>query len=192
MFYGGKDEEWLNQFTKKAKTLANYAIFKEAGISIELFRVGKKIDNEEEDDHGILGRFWNAIEGLFMTQAHNEDVDPVSQEIQKLLSYKNESGWFVLSKGSTVVVAGHGFTILRVFENFDKWKDVVKEKGFENTIKEHHSKALLTVRQCCRLDIPTIAGRVPETMKCPECTRVMETFVSYKCCHVDGAINGHH
>jgi hypothetical protein len=29
-------------------------------------------------------------------------------------------------------------------------------------------------------------------MKCPECPRVMETFISFKCCHVDGAINGLH
>ena len=155
--------------------------------------MGKKLDNDDEDDHSILGRFWAAIEGLFMTKAHKEDVDPVSQEIQKLLSYKNESGWFVLSKGSKVVIAGHGLTILRVFEEFDKWKAVIKEKGFEITIKEYHSKALLTVRQCCRLDIPIVGGRVPETMKCPECTRVMETLVSYKCCHVDGiTTNSHH
>lgn len=170
-------------------TLANDPVFKEARISIELFRVGKTNKGEDEDDgddHGVVGRFWTAIEGLFFTKAHKE-VDPVSQEIQKLLSYKNESGWFVLSKGSTVVVAGHGYTILRVFEEFEKWKEDVKQKGFEVTIKEYHSKALLTIRQCCRLDIPTVVGKVPETMKCPECTRVMESYVSYKCCHVDGA-----
>lgn len=188
-FYGGKDKEWRQQVTKKVTTLASDLVFKEAKISIELFRVGKTIkgdEDDDDDDDGILGRFWSAIEGLFITNAHKE-VDPVSQEIQKLLSYKNESGWFVLSKGSTVVLAGHGYTILRVFEEFNNWKAVVKQKGFEVTIKEYHSKALLTVPQCCRLDIPATAGAVPETIKCPECTRVMDSYVSYKCCHVDGA-----
>ncbi|PON53227.1 Sieve element occlusion, C-terminal [Parasponia andersonii] len=129
-----------------------------------------------------------------MTKAHKVDVEPVSQEIQRLLSYKNESGWFVLTKGSTVMTTGHGFTILKVFEDFEKWKEVVKEKGFESTIKEYHNMALLTEWQCCWLDIPTMAGKVPEMTKCPECTRVMETFIDYRCCHiVDGiTTKAHH
>lgn len=143
------------------------------------------------EDHGVIGRFWSSIESLFFTKDHKQ-VDPVTQEIQKLLSYKNESGWAVLSKGSTVVVAGHGFTILRVLEEFEKWKEFVKEKGFEFVFKEYHNKVVQSVRHCCRLDIPSVNGKVPETMKCPECPRVMETFVSYKCCHIDGPANGHH
>ncbi|CAL8989832.1 unnamed protein product [Prunus brigantina] len=187
-FYGGKDNEWINQFTKKATAFVNDPIFKEAKIHIELFCVGK--GSKGEDDHGILGRFWTGIESLFHTKIHKEP-DSVSQEIQKLLSYKNESGWAVLSKGHSLVVTGHGVSILKVIEDFDKWKDHVKEKGFEFCFTTYHEKIRVANRPCCRLDIPGSTGKVPETMKCPDCHRSMETFISYKCCHIDGP-NAHH
>ncbi|XP_048333005.1 protein SIEVE ELEMENT OCCLUSION B-like [Ziziphus jujuba] len=187
-FYGGKDNEWVQQFNKRATIFASDPIFKDAKINIELFCIGKSPKGGE--DHGILGRFWNGIESLFFTKAHKQ-IDPVTQEIQKLLSYKNESGWALLSKGSTVVIAGHGFTILKALEEFDKWKDTVREKGFEISFREYHLKLIQSVRHCCRLDIPSVSGKVPEKMQCPECPRTMETFISFKCCHTDGP-NAHH
>lgn len=188
-FYGGKDNDWIQQFTKKATTIANDPFIKELKINIELFCVGKSPKGGE--DLGILGRFWNGIESLFFTNV-NKQTDTVTKEVQKLLSYKNEGGWAVLTKGSTVVVSGHGFTILKVLDDFDTWKNFIKEKGFEFSFKAYYEKVIQTMRHCCRLDIPSVAGKVPETMKCPECPRTMETFVSYKCCHTDSPINAHH
>ncbi|GMN74180.1 hypothetical protein TIFTF001_052329 [Ficus carica] len=191
LFYGGKDNEWIQQFSKKATALANDPIIKDTlKTNIELFCIGKTAKGGE--DHGLLGRFWTSIESLFFTKVHHQQVDPVTQEIQKLLSYKNESGWAVLSKGQTVVVAGHGFTILKVVEEFDKWKEAVKEYGFEYVFKEYHNKVIQSVRHCCRLDIPSVSAKVPETMQCPECPRIMETFITYKCCHIDAPANAHH
>ncbi|KAL5542130.1 hypothetical protein UlMin_009840 [Ulmus minor] len=189
-FYGGKDNEWIQQFTKKATILANDVLFKETlKINVELFCVGKTAKGGE--DLGLLGRFWTGIESLFFTKVHKQS-DEVTQEIQKLLSYKNESGWAVLTKGSTVVVSGHGSTILRVLEDFEKWKEFVKEKGFEFVFKEYHKKVIQSIRHCTRLDVPSVAGKMPETMHCPECPRPMEMFISYKCCHTDGPANAHH
>ncbi|PRQ36289.1 putative sieve element occlusion [Rosa chinensis] len=187
-FYGGKDNEWIQQFTKKATALANDPIFKEAKIHLELVCVGK--GSRGEDDHGVLGRFWTSVESLFFTKGHKQ-VESVNQEIQKLLSYKNESGWAVLSKGSTVLVTGHGVSVLKVVEDFEKWKDHVKEKGFEFCFKAYHEKISQASRPCCRLDIPGSNGKVPESMRCPDCHRNMETFISYKCCHIDGP-TAHH
>ncbi|XP_062168361.1 protein SIEVE ELEMENT OCCLUSION B-like [Alnus glutinosa] len=190
-FYGGKDNEWIQQFTKRATALANDATIKEARISIELVSVGK--GSKGEDHLGILGKFWTGIESLFISKTHRKtDADSVTLEIQKLLSYKNESGWAVLSKGSNVVLSGHGTTILKVVEEFDKWKEFVREKGFEFTFKEYHNKVLHTAHICCRIDIPNTSGRIPENMKCPNCPRIMETYISFKCCHIDGAANGVH
>ncbi|KAF4365766.1 hypothetical protein F8388_003435 [Cannabis sativa] len=189
-FYGGKDNDWIQQFTKRATQLVNDPFIKDTlKIKIELFCVGKTAKGGE--DHGILGKFWTGIESLFFTKAHKQAVDPVTQEIQKLLSYKNENGWAVLTKGSTVVVTGHGFTILRVLEEFDRWKDFAKDRSFEVIFKEYHSKVIQSVRHCCRLELPTVAGKAPDVMQCPECPRTMETFVSYKCCHIDGPTAGH-
>ena len=188
-FYGGKDTDLIQQFTKKATALANDSFIKESKINIELFCVGKTAKGGE--DHGILARFWSGIESLFFTKSHKE-VDPVTQEIQKLLAYKNESGWAVLSKGSVVVTAGHGSAIMKVVDDFEQWKEVIKVKGFEVAFKEHHTIVTHSVRHCCRLDIPTVVGKAPECMKCPECPRTMETYISYKCCHIDGPLNAHH
>ncbi|KAK9930994.1 hypothetical protein M0R45_018294 [Rubus argutus] len=187
-FYGGKDNEWIQQFTKKATALINDPIFKEAKIHVELVCVGK--GSKGEDDHGVLGRFWSGVESLFLTKV-DKQVDSVSKEIQELLSYKNESGWAVLSKGSTVLVTGHGVSVLKVVEDFDKWKDHVKERGFEFCFKAYYERIRLASRPCCRLDIPGSTGKVPESMKCPDCHRSMETFISYKCCHIDGS-NAYH
>ena len=186
-FYGGKDNEWIQQFAKKATALANDPVLKEFKIQIELICVGK--GSKGEDDHGILGKFWTGVESLFFTKGHKQD--DVGQEIQKLLSYKNESGWAVLCKGPAVLVTGHGVSVLKVVEDFEKWKEHVKEKGFEFCFKAYYGKIIQANRPCCRLDIPGSTGKVPESMKCPDCHRSMETYISYKCCHIDGP-TAHH
>ncbi|KAL3611992.1 hypothetical protein D5086_003012 [Populus alba] len=38
-------------------------------------------------------------------------------------------------------------------------------------------------RPCCRFDFPMTTGRIPETMKCPECNQTMEKFSTFLCCH---------
>ncbi|XP_065628220.1 protein SIEVE ELEMENT OCCLUSION B-like [Quercus suber] len=191
LFYGGKDNEWIQQFNKKAATLANDPVMKDTKISIELFCVGK--GSKGEDEPNILGHFWNRIESFFFSKTHKKtEQDIVTQEIQKLLSYKTESGWAVLSKGSRLVVNGNGSTMLKVLEEFDKKKELVREVGFEICFKDHYEKIIQTGRHCCSVDIPMNAGKYPEHIKCPECPRIMETYISYKCCHIDGPMNALH
>ncbi|CAN6547859.1 unnamed protein product [Malus baccata var. baccata] len=182
-FYGGKDNGWIQEFTKKATAFAKDPFFKEAKIHIELSCVGK--GSKGKDDHGILGKLWSGIESLFFTKVHKPDGQ-VCQEIQKLLSYKNESGWAVLTKGNSVVVTGHGVSILKVVEDIDKWKDHMKERGFEFCFKSYHERVRAGTSPCGRLDIEHSSGKVPDTIKCADCHRNMETFISYKCCHIDG------
>ncbi|KAK7391679.1 hypothetical protein VNO78_20098 [Psophocarpus tetragonolobus] len=177
LIYGGSDKEWIQQFTKYATAFAHDATLKEAKIQIELFCV-------EKEEKSFLRRFWSGIESLFVTKAHNT-VDAVTKEVQKMLSYKNETGWAVLCKGSSVVVSGHGTTILKTVAEFEKWKEVVLKKGFEHSFIEHHEKITRTTHRCIHLEIPNIAGKLPDNIKCPECGRIMEIFISYKCCHTD-------
>ncbi|CAL2225009.1 unnamed protein product [Prunus armeniaca] len=180
-FYGGKDKEWMKQFKGKATALANDLILKEAKVNIKFFCVGK--DSKGEDDFGILRRFWTGIESLFHTKI-NKKADSATLEIEKLLSCKNESGWAVLSKGSSLVVAGHGISILKVIEDFDKWKGQVKEEGFENSFKTYHAK--IGLKPSFRLDIQDFTGKLPDTVNCPHCNLPTDTFISYQCCHSDG------
>ncbi|KAF7837532.1 protein SIEVE ELEMENT OCCLUSION B-like [Senna tora] len=174
-FYGGKEKEWIQQFTKYATALANDAVIKEAKISIELFCV-------EKEDKNLLSRFWSGIESLFVTKVH-KTVDAVTQEVQKMLSYKNETGWALVSKGSSVILSGHGTTILKTVAEFEKWKEIVIKRGFEVSFKEYHDRIVRTTHRCSHLEIPNVAGKLPDTIKCPDCPKTMEIFISYKCCH---------
>ncbi|KAI4345935.1 hypothetical protein L6164_013020 [Bauhinia variegata] len=178
-FYGGHDKEWIQHFTKASTALSHDPVLKEAKISIELFHVENK---------SLLSKFWSGIESLFVTKLH-KTVDTVTQEVQKLLSYKNESGWALLSKGSTVVVSGHATTILKTVIDFDMWKEVVIKKGFEFSFKEYHERTVRATHRCLHLEIPNIAGKLPETINCPYCPRDMEIFISYKCCHDETTAN---
>ncbi|KAI4345729.1 hypothetical protein L6164_012827 [Bauhinia variegata] len=115
-FYGGKDKEWIQEFTKYASALANDATIKEANISIELLCM-------ENRHQVIVSRFWGGIESFLSIQKH-EAADTPTQELQKLLSYKNESGWTLLSKGPNVVLTGHGTTVLKTLVEFYKWRSL--------------------------------------------------------------------
>ena len=111
-FYGGKDSTWIKEFCKEATGLANDDV---KGARISLFNVGK--------DSGIQRRFWKLIDNFFLYKSHMvTEVDTVTKEIQKLLSYKNQKGWVVLCKGARLVFSGYGTTVLTVLKNFDEWK----------------------------------------------------------------------
>lgn len=127
---GGKDNRWVEQFSKKVNVVAEDPIIKEAYISIELSCVGKGYKQQ---------RFWKR------TKTQKTESNPQNHEIQNLLlSFKNESRWAVLTKWSTMVVSDNGATILKVLEAFEEWKVNVPERGFEICFNEYHGKLLQT------------------------------------------------
>ena len=194
-YYGGKNNDWIQQFTEKATNLANDPVIKGASISIELFCVGK--NSKGEDDHSILGRFWNVIDNFFFSKSHKETEsdthNKVTQEIQKLLSYKTQNGWAVLCKGSKLVFSGHGTIVLKVLEQFDQWKQFVQQKiAFEICFKKRHDEILEVGHPCRHFAVPKNDGTIPESIKCPDCHRVMEMYIEFKCYHIDGPMNAFH
>jgi hypothetical protein len=184
-FYGGKDKQWIQQFGKQATSLANN---KEINVSINFLCLenGKKGEN----DLKIRGHFWIIMESLFLSANTDKETEQntAMREIQKLLSFKNESGWAILSKGSKVVVSDIGTKISKVLDEFEKEKVNARQIGFEAFFK---AKLVEGDRPCTSVDIPFIAGQKinPNQMKCHHCLRVMETYLSFKCCHIDGAMN---
>lgn len=179
MFYGGNDNKWIQEFTQKAIDLASDPVIKSAKIPIEKFCVGK--DSTWEDDLGILGRFWILIENFI-----SKSQDPVTQEIKKLISYK--TGWAVLCKGSTFVLSGPGTTVLKVLEQFNQWKHFVQPQiKFEVCFKGYHEMILEAGHPFNHFDIPTNDGNIPAaaSIKCPDCRRVMEMCIRFKCFHTD-------
>lgn len=171
--YGGKDKEWIQQFTKYANALANDVIIKEANISIELFCL------ESDQEPNIISNFWKGVESLLVTKPSKI----VSQQLENLLSYKNESGWALLTKGSTVVFVGHGTTILKTVAEFAKWKEEVVKKGFEIAFKEYYEKVSSINASSVYLNHETsvVAQKIPQTViECPQCHRTMEVLISYQ------------
>ncbi|CAL0299879.1 unnamed protein product [Lupinus luteus] len=175
-FYGGKDNEWIRQFNTIVSTLgSDSTTLNEAYVSIELVHV------ETETESG--NRFWKGVESLFFTNI-GKTTNSVTQEVQKLFSYKNECGWAILTHGSTVLVAGHGITMLKTVSEFDKWKKFVNETEFEISFKEYYKKVFPSTHICTHIEIHKVTEAIPDFTECPECHRKMKVSVSYKCCHI--------
>nr|XP_023885915.1 protein SIEVE ELEMENT OCCLUSION B-like [Quercus suber]POE69022.1 protein sieve element occlusion b [Quercus suber] len=175
-FYGGKDSTWVNEFRKEATGFANDAV---KGARISLFNVGK--------DSGSLERFWKLIDNFFLYKSQMvTELDPMTKEIQKLLSYKNEKGWVVLCKGARLVFSGYGTTVLTVLKNFDEWRQCLYDSvsDFEVCLEEHYNEQLFEDGFPCRvIDIPKSDGLIPDYRKCPDCSKIMETSFRFKCCN---------
>ena len=174
--YGGNDIDWIQKFTGRASGIAT-----DANISIELFCV------DEQEDKSLISNFWSRIESLFVTKVH-KTVDAVTKQVQKILSYKNETGWALFIKGSAVVLNGHGETILQALAEFEKWKEDAAEEGFEITFKIYSEDIVCNIHRCSDLEIPNVAGVLPDSIRCPECPRPMEIYIQFKCCHNESPI----
>lgn len=129
--YGGNDGHWIRRFTKYATDLVEKAILKEVKISIELFCVDK--------DNSLINRFWNSVDSWFEPKVH-KNIDDVPEEVKKMLAYRNEGGWALLLKGSSLVLSGYGGTIMKTVAEFERWKGSMLMNGFEFSVKEYHNK----------------------------------------------------
>ncbi|KAJ6423996.1 hypothetical protein OIU84_024884 [Salix udensis] len=195
--YGGDDIEWVRKFTKTARAVAQAA-----RVPLEMVYVGKSSKRDKIqrvmatitmeklsyiwEDLTMIWFFWTRLESMLYSKIQLgklDDHDPMMQEIKKLLSYDREGGWAVLSNGSNVVVNGHSTTVLPTLVEYDLWKDQVPDKGFDLAFHDHHLKLHDISHPCCRFDFPMTTGRIPHTMKCPECNRTMEKFSTFLCCH---------
>ncbi|CAN1188013.1 Protein SIEVE ELEMENT OCCLUSION B [Linum perenne] len=195
--YGGDDVEWARKFTNTARAVAVAS-----RIPLEMAYVGKSTKKElvrrviatitvEKlsyfwQDPTMIWFFWTRLESMLFSKIQLgtiDDHDPMMLEIKKLLSYDKEGGWAVLSKGSKIISNGHGNTVLTTLVEYDLWKEHIPVKGFDLAYDDHHKKVHGVTYPCCRFEFPNTAGRIPETMKCPECHRRMEKYSTFLCCH---------
>ncbi|KAI4387726.1 hypothetical protein MLD38_000136 [Melastoma candidum] len=198
--YGGDDIEWIRKFTTTARQVAQAA-----KIPLEMVYVGKSNKREQVrrvisvinsdglssslPDLTMVWFFWTRLESMLYSKlqlGRSDEFDPVMQEIKRILSYDREGGWAVLSKGSSVVVNGHGKTVLPTLLEYELWKEKAVAKGYDEAFKEHYNNLHLATRPCCRLEFSTIGRKIPDNIKCPECLRIMEKFTTFVCCHDEG------
>ncbi|KAJ4729349.1 Protein SIEVE ELEMENT OCCLUSION B like [Melia azedarach] len=195
--YGGDDVEWVRRFTTAARSVANAE-----RIPLEMVYLGKS--NNSEQVRRVMATitvenlgyfwlemkwvwlFWTRLESMFFSKLQlgsAYDQDRMMQEIKKLLSYDRHGGWAVLSKGSNVLVNGHGTTILPALLEYDMWKEHVPVKGFDESFIERYQNFHGVSRSCCRFEFSSHSGRIPRSMTCPECHRIMKKFTTFCCCH---------
>ncbi|CBI34825.3 unnamed protein product, partial [Vitis vinifera] len=201
--YGGTDMEWIRKFTTTARAVASAA-----RIPLEMVYVGKSNKREQVrkcitsittdnlsycwQDLTMVWFFWTRLESMLFSKiqlGRGDDDDSMLREIKKLLSYDKEGGWAVLSKGSFVFVNGHSSTVLPTFTEYNLWKDDVPPKGFDIACMDFHSKLHSDSQPCCRFEFPSEVGRIPEKIRCPECLRIMEKYITFGCCHDENAIS---
>ncbi|XVE67807.1 hypothetical protein DITRI_Ditri09bG0018200 [Diplodiscus trichospermus] len=199
--YGGDDGEWVRRFATATRSVAAAA-----RIPLEMVYVGKSNKMEQVkkvaaiisfeklssawQDQAMVWFFWTRLESMLFSKIQlgmADYNDPIMQQIKKLLSYDREGGWAMLSKGSNIVVNGHSTTVLPALGGYDEWKVNVAEKGFDLAFKEYHDKLHDVALPCCRFEFP-ITTRNPESMRCPECDRVMEKYTTFLCCHDEQGI----
>ena len=195
--------EWIRKFTTTARAVASAA-----RIPLEMVYVGQSKKREQVrkcttaitveklsycwQDLTMVWFFWTRLESMMFSKIQlgsTVDVDPMLREIKKLISYDKEGGWAVLSNGSFVFVNGHSSTVLLTFTEYNAWKDDVPPKGFDRACMDFHNKLHGESQPCCRFEFPSEFGRIPENIKCPECLRIMEKYITFGCCHDENAIS---
>ncbi|XP_057983245.1 protein SIEVE ELEMENT OCCLUSION B [Malania oleifera] len=201
--YGGDDMEWIRKFTTAASAVA-----RAARIPLEMVYVGRSGKREQArkaaeaiadeklshcwQDPAMMWFFWTRLESMLFSkiqQGKADEHDTMTQEIKKLLSFDKAGGWAVLAKGSPLLINGHYSTVLATLLEYDElWKKQAEEEGFDEAIKKHHEKLHKATMPCSRFEFPSTSGRIPEMMKCPECPRRMEKYISFLCCHDESAL----
>lgn len=125
-YYGSNNEEWIKEFVKNAKVVINDPCIKKKQIRIELCYVG---DLEEKSEKAqVLSDLIN-IGGK-----------------KKVLQYfeSGSDGRFVLTSIVTgnqiknVLVNDRGKKILKVLEDFQKWKNNVLNDGFDEGFVDYY------------------------------------------------------
>ncbi|KAL3723050.1 hypothetical protein ACJRO7_035264 [Eucalyptus globulus] len=195
--YGGDDIEWIRKFTAVARQVALAA-----RIPLEMIYVGKSNKREKVrqviatinveklsytwQDPTLVWYFWTRLESMLFSKIQlgkADEEDHMMQQIKRLLSFDKAGGWAVLSRGSAITVNGHGTTVLPALLEYDLWKEHVATKGYDVAFKEHHDKIHDVTHPCCRFEFQSMGGRIPESMRCPECQRRMEKLTTFVCCH---------
>lgn len=120
---------WIQQFEERVEILRNDPLIMDGG-SFEIVRIGK--DAKGEDDPALMARFWTTQWGYFVVKSQliGSSASETTEDILRLISYQNEDGWVVLTVGSAPVLVGRGVLILKLLEEFPKWKQNLRVKAF--------------------------------------------------------------
>ena len=194
--------EWIRKFTKEAKAIAAAV-----RIPLEMVYVGKATKKEQVrrvianivqeklsscwQDPATIWFFWTRLESMLFSKIQlgkDEEHDLVMQQIKRVLSFDREGTWAVLSRGSSVLVNEHGNILWSALFEYDQWKENVPLQGFGAAFQTYVATLRGNSHPCCRFEFSHYAGKIPESMKCPECHHYMEKYTTFLCCHDEGIV----
>ncbi|KAE8716991.1 hypothetical protein F3Y22_tig00110076pilonHSYRG00113 [Hibiscus syriacus] len=193
--FGGGDMSWIQAFTENLKYAAHTA-----GVSLKLVYLGVGKSKGKGLTRTELGRgihviesesqwhFWTRLESILYTKiklgktVNISKKDPVMIEALKMVGYGgNGEAWAMFSMGTRAMVTTCGKTALSIMENYQKWiKENVGNRFFKGIV-EYNELIMRDVHSCININLP-VMGEIPGIMMCPECSKVMDMFYSYRCC----------
>ncbi|KAE8711021.1 hypothetical protein F3Y22_tig00110307pilonHSYRG00172 [Hibiscus syriacus] len=193
--FGGGDMSWIQAFTEKVKIAAHAA-----GVSLKLVYLGVGKSKGKGLTRNEFGRgihviesesqwhFWTRLESILYYKiklgktVNISRKDPVMQEALKVVGYGgNGKAWAMFSMGTSAMVTTSGKTALSIMENYKKWIKENVGNRFFNGIEEYNELIMRDVHSCINVNLP-VMGEIPGIMMCPECSKVMDMFYTYRCC----------
>ncbi|KAL2343119.1 hypothetical protein Fmac_004404 [Flemingia macrophylla] len=195
--YGGDDMQWIRKFTSTAKSLASAL-----QLPLEIIYVGKsnpgkkvqEINNAIQNqklsnvlpDLAIIWFFWVRLESMWHSKSQQRKTvenDPIMHQVMRILTYDSgDPGWVVIGQGTGKMAQGMGDAFLRCVEEYEQWKDTVKDIGLLPAMDDY-IKQIQKPHHCNRLILPGTSGGIPDKVACAECGRQMEKFYMYRCCN---------
>lgn len=153
---------------------------REEGITVELVPVA--MNHKGEHDPATMFRFWMAQRSFFVLK-HQLQGSTAAEDITRLISYENEHGWAIITKGPTVVFVGGGEVILKAVEEFQAWKKNLRRVGFSDSFKDYFDELTSRSSHCTHVNIIGYSGWIPLIVTCPLCRRYMGSGIRFTCCH---------
>ncbi|XP_031100843.1 protein SIEVE ELEMENT OCCLUSION B-like [Ipomoea triloba] len=206
---GGHDIQWVKTFESKVMLEIQF----NPQSQVKMFYVGSNVKVasmiEVDGKCNVKGNlfsswlFWSRLRSIFMSRINfieethgDEECDEILRKLKKLLAYEANDlvvkEWAMLCKGNKIVVCDQGDKMLKVMNEYDKWKENAIAKGFDQAFKDYHemlhstsTSTSLHHHHRCALKYPCNFESVPEDVKCPECCHGMQKFVTFKCYHDD-------
>ncbi|KAK6153253.1 hypothetical protein DH2020_012892 [Rehmannia glutinosa] len=204
--YGGENLEWIRQFIRTSRNVANAA-----EIRLEMVYIGNNTSKERTkrlnemvtadnlshcwNDLTSIWYFWTRIESMMYSKIHHgaklgtsadETGDHILGEVLTILTFagNDDQGWALFSQGSGSrdgeMARAKGDAMLKGLADFQTWADDSRRKGFVQAMNDylegHH-----TAEHCNRLILPGVDD-IPEMVVCSECHKPMEKYFMYRCC----------
>ncbi|KAB2085601.1 hypothetical protein ES319_A05G409300v1 [Gossypium barbadense] len=188
--FGGGDISWNQEFIQKVNNAAQ-----SAGVFLKLVYLGVGKNKGKGLTRNQLGRdilviqsesqwqFWSRLESILYAKIRFGKKDEVMQEALKVVGYGgNGEEWAMFSMGQGAMVTTSGKTALTIMEHYQQMeRSGMIGVHFLEGIKKYKKLITRDVHSCINLHLPAM-GQIPGIMICPECSKVMDVFYTYRCC----------